>query len=327
MGTIIGTDEAGYGPNLGPLVVTATAWTTPGEPRKFDFWTALDSVVAQKKKAGKLHVADSKQVYSSSKGLVSLERNILPLLRICFGQVDSFRDLARRLMGADSDKNGANQDVPRSKIHPFDVEPWFEGADVQLPLAAESDDIERSTEQLRVAFENAEITLNAIQSDIVLTERFNELCETNGTKGAALSRSTFQLIRNHWDPDSLEPTFVIGDKHGGRNRYLDLIYEQLDGQWASIIKEGRERSSYSVGKTRLQFQTGAESHFPVAVASMVCKYVRELSMELFNEFWQSHVEGLKPTKGYPQDARRFKADISQAQSTLGIANKTLWRER
>ena len=26
----IGTDEAGYGPNLGPLVVAATAWTAAG---------------------------------------------------------------------------------------------------------------------------------------------------------------------------------------------------------------------------------------------------------------------------------------------------------
>jgi len=60
---------------------------------------------------------------------------------------------------------------------------------------------------------------------------------------------------------------------------------------------------------------------------MVCKYVRELSMELFNEFWQSHVSDLKPTKGYPQDARRFRADIAQAQSVLGISDQVLWRER
>ena len=28
MGLLIGTDEAGYGPNLGPLVVAATIWRT-----------------------------------------------------------------------------------------------------------------------------------------------------------------------------------------------------------------------------------------------------------------------------------------------------------
>jgi len=33
MGLVIGMDEAGYGPNLGPLVVTVTAWEVPGSPR------------------------------------------------------------------------------------------------------------------------------------------------------------------------------------------------------------------------------------------------------------------------------------------------------
>ena len=39
----------------------------------------------------------------------------------------------------------------------------------------------------------------------------------------------------------------------------------------------------TVGKTELRFQTRAEAHLPVALASMVCKYVRELSMELAKE--------------------------------------------
>ena len=29
---VIGTDEAGYGPNLGPLVVAATAWQLAAAP-------------------------------------------------------------------------------------------------------------------------------------------------------------------------------------------------------------------------------------------------------------------------------------------------------
>ena len=48
-------------------------------------------------------------------------------------------------------------------------------------------------------------------------------------------------------------------------------------------------------------------------ASMTSKYVRELAMELFNRFWQRHVPGLTPTKGYPEDAKRFRRDIARAQ--------------
>ena len=31
MGYLIGTDEAGYGPNLGPLVVSASVWRVPDD--------------------------------------------------------------------------------------------------------------------------------------------------------------------------------------------------------------------------------------------------------------------------------------------------------
>ena len=36
MGILIGMDEAGYGPNLGPLVVAATAWEVEGRGRAFE---------------------------------------------------------------------------------------------------------------------------------------------------------------------------------------------------------------------------------------------------------------------------------------------------
>jgi len=50
-------------------------------------------------------------------------------------------------------------------------------------------------------------------------------------------------------------------------------------------------------------------------------------MVRFNRFWQSHQTDLKPTKGYPVDARRFKADIANTQTALGIDDGDLWRER
>jgi len=64
MGVLIGTDEAGYGPNLGPLVITASVWEVPGDPRNFDFFAALSGVVSEQAAKGdqRLHVADSKAV-------------------------------------------------------------------------------------------------------------------------------------------------------------------------------------------------------------------------------------------------------------------------
>ena len=60
---------------------------------------------------------------------------------------------------------------------------------------------------------------------------------------------------------------------------------------------------------------------------MICKYVRELAMEQFNAFWQQHLPALKPTKGYPTDAKRFRAEITETQKQLGIPDDVLWRQR
>ena len=43
---LIGTDEAGYGPNLGPLTVAATAWHLPDGVEPLDLWKALASTSA-----------------------------------------------------------------------------------------------------------------------------------------------------------------------------------------------------------------------------------------------------------------------------------------
>ena len=103
MGFVIGMDEAGYGPNLGPLVLTATVWEVPGRwPKKTDFWKAFEPIaqreVARRKKSAakkagetpaaeefdeppftddRLHIADSKSVYCPATGLGALERGAL----------------------------------------------------------------------------------------------------------------------------------------------------------------------------------------------------------------------------------------------------------
>lgn len=363
MGLVIGTDEAGYGPNLGPLVITATAWRVPGDPRSFDFWSALEEVVINEapRKTGRLHVADSKQVYSPGKGLRELERSVLSLLsllspsllfpggeqlaagRMREGEIGTnavspsdspspalrapsspqegegttptrFRELFELVTGAGAD------DV-------LNVEPWFCDADLQLPVSCEADGLPGLASGLHSVCSAAGIELVAVRSDVVLTERFNRLASKYNSKGAALSRMTMQLIRSVWDPDSTEPVVIISDKHGGRNRYDDLIDEQLDGQMIFRMLESRQKSTYRIGKTEMHFQQGAERHFPAAVSSMICKYLRELSMELFNTFWREHLPDLQPTKGYPLDAKRFRAEIAEIQRQLEIADSTLWRAR
>ena len=48
MARLIGMDEAGLGPNLGPLVVAVTVWDVPGSPAEFNFWKTFKSVLTNR---------------------------------------------------------------------------------------------------------------------------------------------------------------------------------------------------------------------------------------------------------------------------------------
>ena len=78
---------------------------------------------------------------------------------------------------------------------------------------------------------------------------------------------------------------------------------------------------------QVTFCMQGERFMPTALASMVAKYFRELSMRAFNEFWSAHVPNLRPTAGYYVDATRFKRDISAQQRELAIDDHVLWRNR
>ena len=82
---LLGTDEAGYGPNLGPLVVAATLWRVhEAEPGELpDLYERLASgVTASPANDGRLAIADSKQLYSSGNSLALLECGVLAALHV-----------------------------------------------------------------------------------------------------------------------------------------------------------------------------------------------------------------------------------------------------
>lgn len=328
MGLLIGMDEAGYGPNLGPLVVTVTVWEVPGSPREFDLWGAMSDIASQSpsKEPLKLQIADSKQVYSQGKGLAALEKSVLSALRLLGHSPKSLLELSGVLSQAGDPGDSAKKDHGdrRSAIG---CRPEWLDRELVLPTEVDASLIGDLATKWLGCCQRAGVKLLAICSEIVQPQRFNELVRAADNKALALSRLSLGLLRSVWNPDDEQPTLVICDKHGGRNRYDDLLAEVLDDRMVFAVGEARERSVYRVGSTELRFQMKAEANFPVALASLVCKYVRELSMHAFNQFWIEQVPGLKPTAGYPLDAVRFNQDIAETQTRLGITDDVLWRER
>jgi ribonuclease HIII len=163
-------------------------------------------------------------------------------------------------------------------------------------------------------------------------EEFNRLLDQFDSKGSLLSCITLRLITDQLKQEkSLSPVLILCDKHGGRNHYLDLLTGFFSEELIQTVRESRASSVYrltSAGrKLEFRFLAKGESQIPIALASMLSKYRRELAMIRFNEFWQSHIADLRPTAGYPEDAKRFKRDIAAVQAELGIADDSIWRKR
>lgn len=306
----VGTDEAGYGPNLGPLVVSGTLWkwevdsipvSTASVLEQFN--SVLEPVCCR---AGAFPVFDSKKLYRSGH-LAPLERSFLLAMGLLGIEAASFHDLLAVL-------------APSSDPLP----PWEEGqeGEVSLPEPVDSHAAAQKLSQRGVS-------LLAAQSRRIHPERFNLLLKSGYLKSDILGEATLGLAsllaRRAQEENHRAPVFVLCDKLGGRNRYLTLLQRFFMDEWFTAIEEGSSLSRYQTGQLQIQFQVKGESNRPTALASIISKYLRERSMELFNRYWIKRYPNLAPTAGYPEDAKRFAAEIDP--NHFGVAMDQLWRDK
>jgi ribonuclease HII len=401
MAILIGVDEAGYGPNYGPLCVAASAWRvdakaeggrgrgedSEGEragsspsrensssPNRAgavqvlrakpqaadlqqatapDLYKLLKKCVARSPdKAGrKIAIADSKALYSPQAGVRQLERGVLAalaVLRDCSGRVAGESD-ERRCLESVAELLAAVLGDPDRRRHELAC---HSGDALPLPLECAAAEIAKLGARLAAVSAECGVELVALRARLVYPAEFNALCDQWGSKGAALSHVTLGLVRQVVDacagggakpPAKGDidktlptahcplPTYIYLDKHGGRNQYAGLVQHHFAECCVDVLTEGRAESCYAWehGGRRVEaaFRVGCEAMLPTALASMTAKYLRETAMRAFNAFWADRVPGLRPTAGYPGDARRFREAIAAAQAELGIEDRVIWRSR
>ena len=313
----IGIDEAGYGPNLGPFVMTLVACRVPDDSAEVDLWDMLKSAVrrADEPADHRLIVADSKLVYSSARGWDTLEKTVL----------------SAHVGDATSTLQALLDHLAATELPLLRDEAWYVG-DTSLPTELAADDLAAGVSAWRQASQDAGVTWGFCQSAIVATPRFNDLIDKWDSKGAVLSVALSQLMQRCLAVTAAEPMRFVVDKHGGRNLYSAVLQHAFADGMVLAEEEGRNRSVYRVEgldrPVRITFMPKADvKHFTVALASMISKYVRELLMREFNRYWQTHVPGLTPTAGYPNDAIRYFDAIRPAMVKLGLSERQVWRKR
>ena len=263
--------------------------------------------------------ADSKAIYTPAVGLGVLERGVLTALALCSTTPADWRELWQAL-----DPHLASE---------LDAMPWHIGFNSPLPLSAELEDLQSLAPAVRAGLEKAGVRLVAIYSRAVFPEQFNHLAESHGNKAEVLSRLTLELavaaMARLPAGSAGQGVRIICDRHGGRCRYRPLVQLHFTEKLVQVLSESAFESIYAWGndseRVEIRFRVQGEDYLPVAVASMASKYLREAAMLAFNRFWCAHVPELRPTAGYPLDARRFKTAIEPAQCALGLDDRMLWR--
>lgn len=312
MTLVIGTDEAGYGPNLGPLVVVATAWRVDAAPgvAPAAVAAALEAVNADR---GPLW-ADSKAIYRGGAGFAALERGALVGTALATQAVPGcWSDLAAALaLAADADAAG-----PEAERR----------AAARLPVANAAAACRGLAEGVAAALAGHRVTLLAIRGRVIQPADFNRRLDAGLNKSDILSEATLELAAALAAAAGGEPVLVWCDRHGGRRRYAGLLSRHFAAPLVRVVAEGADASGYEIPAAgcRVEFTVGGESRMPVALASMTAKYLRELSMQAFNAHWSAVAGDLAPTAGYPVDAARWRRQAAAAVAAAAIPWDRLWR--
>jgi len=314
----VGIDEAGYGPNLGPLAVTAIV--ARGSSRKPDVWADLPFVRrAADFEPGHLCVDDSKLVMARRDGLAIMQT--------------AFSALAASFPPAGHGPASRGRVPDWSALGPnFQGGPelvrWAEPGIVPIQWADT-----RSAAMRRHAFVCRRWRVVAARVELIGPELFNHLLDRTGNKSEINARAFLDLIA--W-LKTIVPAgaqvHVTTDRHGGRHFYGALLAEAFPGRWVDKVLESPVLSRYRVDDGRnafdIAFMVQADSSDGLAaLASMVSKLMRERWMDVFNAWFVKRVPELRPTAGYPVDARRFLDQVQAVITDERIGIDSIWRRK
>ena len=230
---LIGMDEAGYGPNLGPLVIAATAWKLDArydaDLQVIDLYELLHDVISRQPRSDRLAIADSKQIYNRATGIAGLELGVLAAMQAAGQAARSVRELLAATVERSHAINGL----------PSDAE-----FDEPLPVSADHAEVHALSAKLVDRCQLLGIQPPRIRARVVSPGEFNQLIEHCGNKAAALTHATLELLArllaecefNRHSDSQPGPPILCGLRQARRS-------EPLRGGAAAPLRRMVDRSS------------------------------------------------------------------------------------
>jgi len=258
---VAGIDEAGFGPLLGPLVVTGVAFRVPASQTHRCLWETLSETCTRPpdRDGRRLAVADSKRLFRGRADFSALERPALVMLAVAGQRPRTWRTLLETL-------------APNATA-PLDRYAWYAGRDVDLPLSDGVGDIGTRANAIRRNMHDEHIELVGAFAEPVLEEQFNHLVSRTGNKAVAMLGTALRVVDRvlRCAPDPRVRLCV--DRLGGRVHYREALQTAFPEFELQILDESADRSAYRLANSsrvcRIEFVTGGEDrHFPIALASV-----------------------------------------------------------
>jgi ribonuclease HII len=292
---VVGIDENGLGPLLGPLVVTAVAFEAK-EYHRERFWQVANQILV---------ADDSKKVFKTTK-LASAEKATRDWLTTFGVSGQTYLELSEEIVAQHPFQVPCIAEMPAHCLPvPMALPLW---SDRETTSGAES--LYKLKEHgispvLIRAFSICPGTFNAVTAPMEMN-KFQLDCQ--------LMLALLKIIVRKLG----SPVHALCGKVGSTKRYGEWI-ENVGLARPSTLEESAAISTYDIDSLgRVSFVRDADSlHLPVAVASMVGKYLRELSMRQLNE--TLHRPGLRRASGYRDKVTaEFVRATADTRAKLGM---------
>ncbi|MDX2146366.1 MAG: hypothetical protein SFZ23_02495 [Planctomycetota bacterium] len=264
---IVGIDEAGYGPRLGPLAVGMSAWRvrnwtpSPESPVKApNLWSLLRGAVckAPSRSSDRIAIADSKalklpnqwesvpELNASDGAAPTALRSSLaegasvveakparhPLLHLERGVLAGVRAMHGELPGDD--------DALLTRLGAcWPAHDWYCCPPTPMPLACDAAQLRLAGNMLAAAMSRAGVELVGLSCVLVGEEQFNRIARAAGSKGDCVLAGVGVHLRAalaQWGGtagsglggDSGDALWVVCDRLGGRASYAGVLRSSLE---------------------------------------------------------------------------------------------------
>ena len=296
---LVGVDENGLGPRLGPLIATAVGV----ELEQYDR-------ARMQRIAARVGIGDSKQTSAFGQMRVA-EGLALALIETLHAQVPRTVDELLSCLELDGPE-ALRAPCPSGAF----AQCW--SCDVALPAFGGS--IEEGRKQL-TRLEKHGVRLHCARTIVTCAGSMNRELRRLGSRTSVDLAMFERLLLAVAGSAGTELTAVLGMVGGIRDyqRYFSLL--PSDGI-SGPVRTKRAVAYQVPGVGSVSFEIDADArHLPVALASMLGKYVRELCMERQNRFYTQHQADLpRPSGYYDSVTDRFVQQSRRLRQRLGIVD-------